>query len=117
MHDNIKASHARASDILSPSINVVHLRRLELPPPPSAGGSALRRLVAEAPGLRARAPAVPVRDPEAVVAQQLLRGVRDAEASGFLLRDICSTVELFGRELGGCWPGAWVGRGASSRPK
>ena len=104
VHDSIKSSHARASDILSPSINVVHLRRPELlahDAPPAAAAVALRRLVAAAPGLRARAPAVPVRDPEAAVAQQLLRGVRDAGASGFLLRDICSTVELFGRELGG----------------
>ena len=103
VHDNIKASHVRASDILSPSINVVHLRRPELlahDAPPSAAG-ALRRLVTAVPGLRARAPAVLVRDPEAAVAQQLLRGVRDAAASGFLLQDICSTVELFGRELGG----------------
>ena len=103
MHDNIKASHARASDILSPSVNVVHLRRPELlahDAPPAAAG-ALRRLVTAAPGLRARAPAVPVRDPEATVAQQLLRGVRDAAANGFLLRDICSTVEMFGGELGG----------------
>ena len=104
-HDKVTFSH-RAADILSPSVNIVCIprvtaveSRLHRPPMPHV---ALERFVATSPGLRLRAPVVPVWDPEPTVSGLLNpENIPDPEARRFLVEDICSTVSsLFGEELG-----------------
>ena len=101
------------------------------PRPPLSAGSALPP--SPSSSRRFRAPSVPTRDPQAAVSgliiQRLAACASEAEgASGdsdeegderhpsgsrrdalrFLEEDVCSLVDIFGRDLGGCAAGIWA---------